>query len=79
MVVEVLGKPVEIQALWYNALRVMEHLAAKFHDPNAEKQYEAMADKARESFNAVFWNDRSGCLFDVVNGETRDASIRPQL
>lgn len=71
------GKPVEIQALWYNALRVMEDLAARFNDQAANRRYGAMADKARISFNEQFWNEQAGCLYDVVNGETRDASIRP--
>jgi predicted glycogen debranching enzyme len=71
------GKPVEIQALWYNALRVMEHLAGKFDDVSAKQQYGAMADKARASFNEMFWNEQAGCLYDVVNGADRDASIRP--
>jgi predicted glycogen debranching enzyme len=71
------GKPVEIQALWYNALRVMEDLAGRFNEPNAKQEYGAMADKARASFNQLFWNERAGCLYDVINGETRDASIRP--
>jgi predicted glycogen debranching enzyme len=69
------GKAVEIQALWYNALRVMEHLATRFNDP--QNDYGAMADKARGSFNHLFWNEQAACLYDVVNGETRDASIRP--
>ena len=71
------GKPVEIQALWYNALRVIEHLAGKFKDTNARMNYAAMADKARASFNKIFWNEEAGCLYDVVNGEGRDAAIRP--
>jgi predicted glycogen debranching enzyme len=71
------GKPVEIQALWYNALRVMEQLATKFKDAGAKKKYAAMADKARASFNKSFWNEEAGCLYDVINGEVRDASIRP--
>ncbi|HEY6246054.1 MAG TPA: amylo-alpha-1,6-glucosidase [Pyrinomonadaceae bacterium] len=71
------GKPVEIQALWYNALRVMEHLADKYKDTKAKKNYAAMADRARDSFNALFWNEAAGCLYDVVNGDARDASIRP--
>lgn len=71
------GKPVEIQALWYNALRVMEHLAGNFKEPDAEQDYGAMANKALASFNAVFWNEQTGCLYDVVNGDERDASIRP--
>ena len=36
-----------------------------------------MADNARASFNQSFWNEQAGCLYDVINGETRDASIRP--
>jgi predicted glycogen debranching enzyme len=71
------GKPVEIQALWYNALRVMEHLATKFNESTAQQQYGMMADKALASFNAIFWNEQTGCLYDVVNGENRDRSIRP--
>jgi predicted glycogen debranching enzyme len=71
------GKPVEIQALWYNALRVMEELAERFDEPNAKQEYSAMADKARASFNKLFWNEQAGCLYDVINGDIRDASIRP--
>src|SRR5678815_147502 len=71
------GKPVEIQALWYNALRIMKALAGKFKESNAEQKYGAMADQARTSFNELFWNDELGCLYDVVNGENLDASIRP--
>jgi predicted glycogen debranching enzyme len=69
------GKPVEIQALWYHALRVMEDLAERFNEPKHE--YGAMADTARASFNQLFWNEQAGCLYDVINGEIRDASIRP--
>jgi predicted glycogen debranching enzyme len=71
------GKAVEIQALWYNALRVMEGLAEKFGDKANEKRYKTMAASARRSFNEQFWNEPSGCLYDVVNGDERDASIRP--
>jgi predicted glycogen debranching enzyme len=64
------GKPVEIQALWYNALRVMEELSGDGH-------YKDLADRARESFIRLFWNGSTGCLYDVVDGERRDPSIRP--
>ena len=70
------GKPVEIQALWYNALRVMENLASGFGDKDA-KRYTRMADLAQKSFNKQFWNREAGCLYDVVNGDSRDGSIRP--
>jgi len=71
------GKAVEIQALWYNALRVMQALAEKFGDEANEKQYKTMSACARKSFNGLFWDERTGCLYDVVNGDERDASIRP--
>jgi predicted glycogen debranching enzyme len=71
------GKAVEIQALWYNALCVMEHLAHEFGDGEGEKRYSRMAARARHSFNELFWNEDAGCLFDVVDGEARDGSIRP--
>jgi predicted glycogen debranching enzyme len=71
------GKPVEIQALWYNALRVMEELSEKLDDKAERKQYRAMAERARKSFNGLFWNQATGCLYDVVDGDKCDASIRP--
>ena len=72
-----LGKPVEIQALWYNALRFMEDLAARFGQDAEHAHFRALADQAEQNFIGLFWNEAAGCLFDVVNGETRDASIRP--
>jgi predicted glycogen debranching enzyme len=71
------GKPVEIQALWYNALKVMEKLAAKFGDEARRSEYAAMSERARQSFNQLFWNEEAKCLFDVVDEGSRDASIRP--
>lgn len=71
------GKPVEIQALWHNALRVMARLAKEFRDEDAVERYMAMAAHARDSFNKQFWNEELGCLYDVIDGDTRDASIRP--
>src|SRR5262249_7384709 len=41
------------------------------------KKYAGMADKALASFNQKFWNEARECLYDVVNGETRDGSLRP--
>lgn len=71
------GKAVEIQALWYNALRVMAHLAQEFDDPINATRYRNMAALAMYSFNRLFWNETAGCLYDVVDGDARDASIRP--
>jgi predicted glycogen debranching enzyme len=62
------GKAVEINALWYNALRLMERWARDMHDP-AEADYRARAERARTSFNARFWYSAGGYLFDVVDAE----------
>jgi predicted glycogen debranching enzyme len=71
------GKPVEIQALWYNALRVMEDLARRFHYPADGRRYREMADRALAAFPLLFWNENAACLYDVVDGDVRDSSIRP--
>jgi len=71
------GKAVEIQALWYNALRFMAALAAELDDAESSRSYTRLADQARSSIRATFWNEAAGCLFDVVNGNQRDASVRP--
>jgi len=71
------GKPVEIQALWYNALCIMENLAGKFGDEAEQERYRGMATVASWSFNRLFWNEKESCLYDVVNGGPPDASIRP--
>jgi predicted glycogen debranching enzyme len=71
------GKPVEIQALWYNALRIMEHVSRKFGKVSEAARYATMADLARHSFNTAFWYGDGGYLYDVIDGERRDASLRP--
>jgi predicted glycogen debranching enzyme len=71
------GKAVEIQALWYNALCVMEQFARDFGDAPGRKRYTALAENAKASFNSQFWNETAGYLYDVVNGDARDASLRP--
>jgi predicted glycogen debranching enzyme len=71
------GKPVEIQALWYNALCIMEELARRFGDDAGQKRYRNMAAMANWAFNRLFWNEKDSCLYDVVNGGPPDASIRP--
>jgi predicted glycogen debranching enzyme len=71
------GKPVEIQALWYNALRIMEDLATRFSDDDRRKKYSLLASLASSTFNRVFWNNDAHCLYDVVNGGPPDGSIRP--
>ncbi|MEP6849121.1 MAG: amylo-alpha-1,6-glucosidase [Acidobacteriota bacterium] len=72
-----IGKPVEIQALWFNALIIMSEFAEEFGDKADKKLYLSMAELCKQSFNGVFWNDEEACLYDVVVNGSRDASIRP--
>jgi glycogen debranching enzyme len=71
------GKPVEIQALWYNALRFVAKLAKDFDEEATSVFHEDLAMRARKSFNLLFWNEELGYFYDVIDGETRDASLRP--
>lgn len=71
------GKAVEIQALWYNALKIMELLATHFSHSDLATKYQDMAEKSKKNFVEDFWNPKMNCLFDVINSETKDASIRP--
>ena len=71
------GKPVEIQALWYNALRVMEHLATAFGDRDRAAHYGGIAARAEESFLRLFWDEEHGYLYDVAGEHGVDRAIRP--
>ena len=68
------GKAVEINALWYNALRVMAGLARSYGKDKA--RYSTLADKVRQSFVREFWNQDKKCLYDVIR-ETKDDAVRP--
>ncbi len=69
------GKAVEIQALWFNALSICSKLAKRFKEKEGE--YDALLSAARKSFNELFWNKEASYTFDVVQGEYKDPSIRP--
>ncbi|MBX7116185.1 MAG: glycogen debranching enzyme N-terminal domain-containing protein [Myxococcaceae bacterium] len=70
------GKAVEINALWFNTLKLMESWAPLMNASAAP--FAEAAEKARASFNARFWNEKTQCLFDVIDGESGDSSaIRP--
>jgi predicted glycogen debranching enzyme len=71
------GKAVEIQALWFNALKTMQLLANNFEEVSLAEKYNEVAFEAQKSFCAKFWNDKSGCLFDVLEPSGVDASLRP--
>ena len=72
------GLPVEIQALWFNALNIISDLAHAFGDAATEERASALASSAQDSFNRLFWNSAANCLLDVINEDgSPDASIRP--
>ena len=73
------GKPVEINALWLNALHVVGRLAGRLREASAKRRYEALLARAAAGFQR-FWNAPQGCLYDVVDvdgGSGIDAGIRP--
>jgi len=59
------GKPVEVNALWYNALRLMAAWAGERGDATRQMQYAALADWVERSFAATYWNPAANCLFDL--------------
>lgn len=73
------GKAVEINALWYNALKVMEKLSVHYGEEGDE--YCGLATYVKDSFVDKFWNSSANCLYDVIekrNGEeVADGKIRP--
>jgi predicted glycogen debranching enzyme len=71
------GKAVEIQALWYNALRTVQLLAARFGHRSLSGRCSDTATRARESFDRKFWNREEKCLFDAVDAPGLDESMRP--
>lgn len=70
------GKPVEVQALWYNALRCMAEWGCLSGRP--ESEWTELAEQAQQSFNRRFWCEPGGYLYDVVDGEPGDdPAFRP--
>ncbi|HEV2970324.1 MAG TPA: amylo-alpha-1,6-glucosidase [Pirellulales bacterium] len=71
------GKAVEINALWYNALRLLAGWLAEEEQPQ-QGEIAGHAERAFKSFNARFWIPERGFLYDVIDGEgPDDASLRP--
>lgn len=68
------GKAVEINALWYNAVKVFNKLSSLF---GKDFLFPALPDKIKRSFQQEFWNENGGYLNDVVSPEGKDCSVRP--
>jgi predicted glycogen debranching enzyme len=72
------GKTVEINALWYNALMLLAGWERELAGEQTAREYAELAARVRASFNARFWIERSGYLYDLVDGERGDdAAFRP--
>ena len=67
------GKAVELNSLWYNALKIVANLAEKYNDEKKHDEYEKLAKKVRASFNKKFYNEKNKCLDDVIGSK----EIRP--
>ena len=68
------GKPVEINAYWYNALRIMEELSLVMREDGS--RYTQLAEQTRKSFQREFWEGQRGYLRDVCSGTAADWQIR---
>jgi predicted glycogen debranching enzyme len=72
------GKAVEINALWYNALKLLEEWVARLEGQEAAQPLAQHAARAKESFNRRYWNESKNYLYDVVDGEGgNDDALRP--
>lgn len=67
------GKPVEINAMWYNALKIMNELSKRKPEEIKKMNYDKMALKCKKSFIEKFYNKKRKCLYDVLG----DKKIRP--
>jgi predicted glycogen debranching enzyme len=72
------GKPVEVNALWYNALRIVEELGRRLGKRAGRKRCHELTEQIEQSFLARFWYPTGGYLYDVVDGPAGDdAALRP--
>ncbi|HEY6002131.1 MAG TPA: amylo-alpha-1,6-glucosidase [Anaeromyxobacter sp.] len=71
------GKPVEVNALWYNALRLAERWAGALGHREEAAAHAAMAERAAAAFDAAFWDAERGHLADVIRPDGVDRRLRP--
>ncbi len=71
------GLPVELNALWYNAVMFAVELAEKSGDRKFSREWNKIAEMIPGSFTQAFWYEQKGYLADYVDGDFRDVSVRP--
>jgi predicted glycogen debranching enzyme len=72
-----IGKAVEINALWYNAIKIMQHICEKNNLRDMAKGYKEFAERIYKSFNEKFWYEDGGYLYDYIDENFKDDLIRP--
>ena len=72
-----IGKAVEINALWYNVLLIYADLLKLNKEKDVAKIFSAHANKIKNLYVDFYWNEKMQCLYDCVNKDYRDESIRP--
>lgn len=72
-----IGCPVEINALWYNAVAFSLELAGKADDQTFIKKWKPLPEKIKNSFIKEFWDESKGYLADCIDGDFKDWSLRP--
>jgi predicted glycogen debranching enzyme len=71
------GKPVEINALWFNTLQIASDWASRLGDSQCSEELSSEATAMQKSFSEKFWNPVRGCLYDVLTLSGPDSSLRP--
>jgi len=71
------GKAVEINTLWYNAIKIMEFLSEEIGNSDSVDNYNKKSKATKKSFNKQFWNEKGNYLFDYINNDYKDPSVRP--
>ncbi|HET56375.1 MAG TPA: glycogen debranching protein, partial [Ignavibacteria bacterium] len=71
------GKAVEINSLWFNVIKIMEFFAGELSNTDDADYYKNKSKITRKSFNEQFWNNNGDYLFDHIDNEYKDTSVRP--
>lgn len=72
-----IGKPVEVNALWYNALSILSYFAGELNQDKDKKHFETLAERVALNFNKQFWCPEKQYLYDYICGDYKNADLRP--
>lgn len=72
-----IGKAVEINSLWFNAIKILEYLSKEQDKIDLVNYYRKKSQQIKKSFNQKFWNTKGEYLFDVISNDYSDPSVRP--